>query len=172
MLLGLDEAGKFDELASEMNRVPPAMASNPRFDRYRGTVAQDRQNWLVAAEQFERAWRRDPSDFRVLYRLSRVLRVAGRLSEANLMDQRVRAAQDAKDQILPLYEEANAVRTLGTAPHPDLYRRLADLREQMGRYDEAVAWHRMILEYQPDDKQSGDAIARLNNARAEVTASQ
>jgi tetratricopeptide (TPR) repeat protein len=172
VLLGLDEAGKFDELACEMNHLPPAMASDPRFDRYRGTVAQDRQNWLVAADQFERVRRRDPSDFRVLYRLSRVLRVSGRLSEANLMDQKVRAAQDAKDQILALYQEANAVKTLGTAPHPDLYHRLAGLREQMGRYDEAVAWHRMVLEYQPDDKQSKHAIARLNDAQAGLTASQ
>ena len=107
----------------------------------------------------------------MLYRLSRVLRVAGRLSEADMFDHKVRAAQEAKDQILPLYEEANAVKTLGTAPHPDLYHRLADLRERMGRDDEAVAWHRMVLEDQPDDSESKTAIDRLNAAKAEITAS-
>jgi tetratricopeptide (TPR) repeat protein len=154
-----------------MSRLPSAMACDPRFDRYRGAIAQQRQDWPVAAEQYERAWRRDPSDFRVLYRLSRVFRLAGRLSEADFTDQKVRAAQDAKDQILPLYEEANAVKTLGTAPHPDIYHRLANLRERMGRDDEAIAWHSMVLEHQPDDKESKAAIARLNAAKAEITAS-
>jgi tetratricopeptide (TPR) repeat protein len=168
--LGLDEAGKIDELASEMGRIPSAMASDPRFDRYRGAIAQHRQDWTVAAEQYQRAWRADPSDFRVLYRLSRALRVAGRLAEADSLDRKVRGAQDAKDQILPLYEEANAVKTLGTAPHRELYHGLAGLRERMGRDDEAVAWHRMVLEYQPDDDESKNAIDRLNAVKAEITA--
>jgi tetratricopeptide (TPR) repeat protein len=171
LMRGLDEAGKIDDLASELGRIPSAMASDPRFDRYRGAIAQHRQDWPVAVEQYKRAWRADPSDFRVLYRLSRVLRVSELLSEADLLDHKVRAALEAKDQILPLYEEANAVKTLGTAPHPDLYHRLAGLRERMGRNDEAVAWHRMVLEYQPDDIESKNAIDRLNAAKAEITAS-
>jgi tetratricopeptide (TPR) repeat protein len=171
LLLGLDEAGKFDDLASEMDRLPSAMVSDPRFDRHRGAIAQQRQDWPVAAEQYESAWRRDPSDFRVLYRLSRALRMAGRMADADTFDQKVHAAQDAKDQILPLYEEANAVKTLGTAPHPDIYHRLANLRERMGRDDEAIAWHSMVLEHQPDNKESKAAIARLNAAKADITAS-
>jgi tetratricopeptide (TPR) repeat protein len=171
LLLGLDEAGKFDDLADELSRVPPEIATDPRFDRYRATVAQQRQDWQSAVEFYNRSWRRDPSDFRVLYRLSRVLRAAGRPADADAFDQKVRAAQDAKDQILPLYEEANAVKTLGTAPHPDLYHRLADLRERMGRDDEAVAWHGMVLEHQSDNKESNAAIARLNAAKADITAS-
>ena len=86
------------------------------------------------------------------------------------MDRKVRDAQEAKNQILPLYQEANAVKTLGTAPHPELYHQLADLREHMGRDDEAAAWHQMVLEYQPDDKESNDAIARLNAEKVEFTA--
>jgi hypothetical protein len=31
------------------------------------------------------------------------------------------------------------------APHPELYHRLADLRERKGRPDEARAWHRLML---------------------------
>jgi tetratricopeptide (TPR) repeat protein len=168
--LGLDEAGKIDELADEMGRLSSAMASDPRFDRYRGAIAQQRQEWSAAADQYKRAWRRDPSDLRVLYRLSRVLRMGGRLQEADEVDRKVRAAQDAKEQILPLYEKADAVKNLGTAPHHDLCHQLADLRERMGREDEAVAWHRMVLEYQPDDKESNDAVARLNAANPQVTA--
>ena len=44
-LLGLDEAGKIDDLAGEMGRLPQAMASDLRFDRYRGAIAQQRQDW-------------------------------------------------------------------------------------------------------------------------------
>ena len=70
-------------------------------------------------------------------------------------------AQEAKDRILPLYEEANADKTLGVARHPDLYHRLADLRERMGQLDEALAWHRLVLRDQPDDAVSRDASGRL-----------
>ncbi len=62
---------------------------------------------------------------------------------------------------MPLYKEANAVPTLGTAPHTDLYHRLADLRERMGRADEAAAWHQLVLKDQPDDPISLSALKRL-----------
>jgi len=101
---------------------------------------------------------------RVLYRLSRVLRAAGRRADADRFDLMVKAAHQASERILPLYEEANAVKTLGVAPHPDLIHRLADLREQMGRYDEALAWHRLVLRDQPDEPISRHAISRLEAA--------
>jgi tetratricopeptide (TPR) repeat protein len=172
LIRGLDDAGRFEELTGALDRLPPQLAKDPRFDGYRGSALQSRQDWPRAADAYLRAWRADPSDFQVLYRLSRALKAAGRGRDAEAFELRVRGAQEVKDQVLPLYEEANAVKDLGVAPHPDLYHRLAGLREQMGRYDEAVAWHRMVLEYQPDDKQSKEAIARLNNAKAEITASQ
>jgi tetratricopeptide (TPR) repeat protein len=160
LLFGLEEAGKLSELTEELAHLPSEIASKPRFERYRGSIAQHRQDWPLAAEIYLRAWQADPSDFRILYRLSRALRAADRLREAETFDLRVRGAQEAKDQILPLYEEANAVKTLGVAPHRDLYHRLADLRERMGRFDEALAWHRMVLRDQPDDLVSRTAIER------------
>ena len=60
-----------------------------------------------------------------------------------------------------VYEEANAVPTLGTEPHGELCHRLADLREAMGRPDEALAWHRLVLEHEPDDPTSRVAVERL-----------
>jgi len=166
LLLGLDEAGKFDELSVEVARMPHGMTNDRRFERYRGTVAQQNQDWPRAAELYRRAWLSDPSDLRVLYRLNRALRAAGQHAEADSLERNVRAAQEAKDQMLPLYEEANAVKTLGIAAHPDLYHRLGDLRERMGRHDEAIAWHRMVLEYQPDDLESKKAIDRLSAWKA------
>ena len=54
-----------------------------------------------------------------------------------------RGAESARKQTLDLYREADAVPTLGTAPHPELYHRLADNRERLGRLDEAAAWRRL-----------------------------
>ena len=47
------------------------------------------------------------------------------------------------------------------APHTDLYHRLADLREKLGRFDEARAWHRLVLRDVPDDALSLAALERL-----------
>ena len=96
-----------------------------------------------------------------LYRLCQSLRVAGRTGELPEFDQRSRLLRSAREQALPLYKEANAVSTLGTAPHSGLYHRLADLRERMGRPDEAMAWHKLVLIDQGDDPVSRSALARL-----------
>ena len=148
-------------MAVALAKVPAGLAADRRFDRHRAAIAQERRDWPTAADAYLRAWRADPSDFPVLYRLSRVLKAAGRPEEARAFDLRVRAANEAREQALPLYQEADADKTLGVAPHPELYRRLADLRERMGRLDEALAWHGLVLRDQPDDPASRAAVARL-----------
>ncbi len=161
LLLGLDEATRLDELAEATAKLPPSIAGLPRFDRYRGSIAQDRREWNEAAEAFRRARRSDPSDFSSFYRLIRILRLAGRGAEAEALDPIFRAATSARQRALSLYHEVNAIKDLGTAPHPELYRRIADLREQMGRPDEALAWHRLILRERPDDPISRAAVERI-----------
>ena len=59
------------------------------------------------------------------------------------------------------YSEANAVSTLGTEPHPELCRRLADLRERMGWPAEALAWHGLVISDHPGDPVSRAAVDRL-----------
>ena len=75
LLLGLDESRRLDELVEALAKLPPALAGTPRFDRYRAAIAQERQDWSTAADAYFRAWRSDPSDLQVLYRLNRVLRI-------------------------------------------------------------------------------------------------
>jgi hypothetical protein len=53
------------------------------------------------------------------------------------------------------------IKTLGLEPHPELYQRLASLRERMGRYDEARAWHRLVLRDSPGNALSLAALERL-----------
>jgi tetratricopeptide (TPR) repeat protein len=164
LLRGLDEARRPGELGKALSELPAGMAADPRFARYRGAASEQARDWAAAADAYLLAWRADPSDFQVLYRLSRMLRASGRLEQAEPFDRHVRAAQTARNEVLALFKEADAQKTLGVAPHPDLYHRLADLRERMGHGDEAIAWHRLVLEYSPDDPISCDALARLQPA--------
>jgi tetratricopeptide (TPR) repeat protein len=164
LLAALDEAGQPIELAEALGSLPAPVADDPRFDRHRGKVAQDRHDLPSAIDAYLHAWRSDPSDVEVAYRLARTLRLAGRAEEADRFDRIVRDMQAAGDSALPLYEEANAVTGLGVESHPELSRRLADLRERMGRRDEALAWHRLVLRTDPVDPLSLAAVARLASA--------
>jgi tetratricopeptide (TPR) repeat protein len=172
LLRGLDEARRMDDMAETLAKVPAELSTDPRFDRHRAAMAQECRDWPRAADYYLRAWRADPSDFQVLYRLSRVLRAAGRLEEAMAFDSKVGAARAAQDQVLELYKEADADKTLGVAPHPELYRCLADLRERMGRLDEAKAWYGLVLRDQPDDPTSRVAVGRLQAAIDSLTPSR
>jgi tetratricopeptide (TPR) repeat protein len=164
---GLEESARTDELAAMLESLPAASAGDPRFERFRGVVAQHRRNWPDAAAALARARKFDPSDAQVLYRLSQVLRVAGRANEAEHHEPSVRAMEAANREILPLYEEADKVKNLGTSPHPELYHRLAELRERMGLRDEALAWHRLVLRDLPEDPVSRAAVARLSTPPAD-----
>jgi hypothetical protein len=59
------------------------------------------------------------------------------------------------------YAELVAIKTLGLKPYTELYQRLADLREKMGRPDEARAWHRLVLRDSPENALSLAALERL-----------
>ena len=161
LMSGLDESRRLDELAQTWAKLPPKLAADHRFDRHRGAIAQERRDWSTAADAYLRAWQADPSDLVVLYRLSHVLPIAGRRKEADAFGIKARAAVAARDRALELYREADADKTLGIGPHPDLYHRIADLRERMGRLDEALAWHRLVLQDQPEDPTSQKAVVRI-----------
>ena len=53
------------------------------------------------------------------------------------------------------------MKALGLTPHPELYQFLAELREKMGRFDEARAWHRLVLRDLPENAVSLAALDRL-----------
>ena len=165
LLSYLDKSSSTDEFASCLSRLPPGIADDRRFTRHRGALAVRKHDWTQAVRWYLRAYHQDRSDGEVLYRLCQALRAAGRAGETGEFDTRLRALRAAKEQSSSLYKEANAVATLGTEPHPDLYHRLADLREHMGRPDEAAAWHRHVLRDQPDDLVSLAAVKRLEKAQ-------
>jgi tetratricopeptide (TPR) repeat protein len=160
-LTGLDDAHQPVMLAREFARLPAALASEPRFAKHAGAVAQATRNWPAAIRAYRRAFELEPFNTVFLYRLRMALRAAGEQAEMERVDQRLTAQQEAFKQMRPLYTEALAERTLGLAPHPELYHRLADLREKLGRFDEARAWHRLVLRDAPGDALSLAALERL-----------
>ncbi|RUL87422.1 tetratricopeptide repeat protein [Tautonia sociabilis] len=162
LLTGLDDSGEIDLMARTIELLPPPIAGSPRFARHFGRVAQELGDWESAIASYRVAVGADPEDPRLLYRLARALRNAGQLDEASRLDARIEAAEQARDEVRALYDEANAVSDLADPSLVPLYRRIADQRERFLRLREAIAWHRLILEASPEDPESLAAVSRLS----------
>jgi tetratricopeptide (TPR) repeat protein len=161
LLAGLDDADRPDELATEVGRLPHALAGDPRLERHRGRVAQGRGDWAAAALAYRRAREARPHHVEVLYRLDAALRRSGDPTRARELEGPMRSAQAARNEVAGLYAEAIGKRDFGRVPDPDLYRRLAENRERLGRRDEALAWHLLVLRDFPTDPVSMAEAERL-----------
>lgn len=166
LLNALDESGQVDAMTEVLDRLPPSVAASPRTAKHRARVAQELGAWEEAVRQYRRAQLAEPFNRTVEYRLSRVLRHAGELAEADQFEQRLRLRDRAMQEVRPLYDEAGQTSGPGARPHPDFYRRFADVRERMQLLDEARAWHRLVLHDDPQNAESRAALARLD-ARAD-----
>ena len=160
-LTGLDDGFQPEQLRQEYARLPRALVTDPRFAKHEGTVAQGLQDWPRAIAAFRRACAFEPFNGVVLYRFRMALRAGGEMPEFNQIDRALTTYQNAYKQMRSVHTEALAIRTLGMEPHTDLYHRLATLREQVGRFDEARAWHHLVLRDVPDDALSLAALVRL-----------
>jgi tetratricopeptide (TPR) repeat protein len=161
LLTALDESGQLDGMREVLDSLPPTFAAEPRLAKHRARVAQEDRAWEEAVRQYRLARRAEPFNRTVEYRLSRALRHAGDHEEANQIEQRVRVRDRAMLELRTLYDEAGETTGPGPRPRPDLYRRLADVREQMQRLDEARAWHRLVLQVDPQNPESRAALDRL-----------
>lgn len=144
LLAGLDDGGRVDDLAGTLDRLPEGLAADPRFAEARGRAAQEARDWSAAAEHYRRALEARPHEPRLEFRLARVLRQAGEAGPADELDRCHARHLEADRGVRDLYDEADAVPTLGVGPHDDLYRRLAENRDAMGRPAEADAWRSLI----------------------------
>jgi tetratricopeptide (TPR) repeat protein len=160
-LTGLDESYQSDLLTREFARLPKSLATDPRFAKHEGNVAQLTRDWPRAVKAYRRAYAFEPFNGVVLYRLRMALQAEGETAELQRIDQLLAVYRNAFMRMRPVYAEAFAIKTLGLEPRAELYHRLAGLREQMGRFDEARAWHRLVLGDVPDDVLSLAALARL-----------
>jgi tetratricopeptide (TPR) repeat protein len=160
-LTGLDLSHQPDLLEREFARVPRNLAADPRFAKHEGNVAQGAGDWATAVKAYRRARAFEPFNAVVLYRLWTSLKAAGETAELRRTEELLAVQRNAQKQMRLVYEEARAQKTLGLEPRTALYHRLAELREQVGRLDEARAWHRLVLREIPDDPPSLAALARL-----------
>lgn len=160
-LTGLDDAYRPDRLREEFGRLPKPLAADPRFARHEGAAAQGARDWPRAVDAYRRAAAFEPSSGAVLYRLRLALRSVGDAAEQARIDALLADRQEASGRMREVYEEARTTPTLGLQPHTDLYHRLAQLRERLGRFDEAREWHRLVLRDLPGDPVSLAALARL-----------
>jgi tetratricopeptide (TPR) repeat protein len=160
-LTGLYGAFRSDRLAEEFARLPKAMADDPRFAEHEGIVAQDARDWPRAVRAFRRATAYEPHNGILWYRLRAALRQVGDTAELERVNRWYTSYENAVKRMRGVYDEAIAVKNIGVSPHPELYHRLADLRERMGRTDEARAWHRLVLRDDPADPISRTALDRL-----------
>lgn len=182
---GLYNAADAEKLAAEFARLPQELKADPRFAKHEGMIAQNAKDWPRAVRAYRRAFEHEPFNQGVCYRYRFVLRQAGQTAEYDRIDQFYKTYQSAyrqmrrsyygKDQTgsgqlaetkdasdtRGVYYEVLEVKTLGLRPHPEIYQRLADLREKMGRYDEAKAWHRLVLRDLPGNALSLAALKRL-----------
>jgi len=184
-LTGLYLASEADKLVQEFARLPKEIAVDPRFAKHQAVIAQITRDWPLAVRAYTRAFAFEPFNWGVCYRLRFALRQAGESAEFERIDriyETYKAAYkemrgsyyerfepkeassfkgDDFNQGRGAYYETLSIQSLGRTPHPELYQRLADLREKMGRFDEARAWHRLVLRDAPDNVMSLAALERL-----------
>jgi tetratricopeptide (TPR) repeat protein len=182
---GLFTASQVERLSAEFARLPPVLAADPRFAKHDALIAQNLHDWARAAAAYRRAFEFEPFNEGICYRYRFVLRQLGDTAEFTRVDRFYKNYKSAEAQMrrsysgrdrpveVPVpdasgasdrrgvYYEVVEIKTLGLEPHPELYQHLASLRERMGRFDEARAWHRLVLRDSPGDALSLAALARL-----------
>ena len=160
-LTGLEGAFQFDRLAKEFEKLPKAMANDGRFAKHEAVIAQNAKDLPRAVRAYRRAVAFEPHNGILYYRLRAALRMLGDTEEFERLNRFYTSFEDAFKQMRAVHQGAVSDTTLGVAPHTELYQRLADLRERLGRPDEARAWHRLVLRDDPTNSISLAALARL-----------
>ena len=106
-------------------------------------MEQEASRWPEAARAYRRAWDHQP-DNTVGYRLRRALVFAGRTAEAERFDRLVLDYREAYKQTRGLLDRPMPRLREGRIPAAELLSRMAELRERMGRSDEARAWRLLV----------------------------
>lgn len=163
LLAALGDAGDIDALEKELGELPPSISARPVFEEYRGRIALERRRFADAVTSYQTALQERPRDPRLNFRMSRALRLAGQESRARHFEAIEAEINDTLKRQKDTYREASADPALGLEPRPEIYQRLAELRERLGKADEALAWHQLVLRDNPLDDASRKAAARLSS---------
>jgi tetratricopeptide (TPR) repeat protein len=160
LFVGLDESGQIQVMEQEMERLPAELVGSEKLLKHRARIAQGRQ-WKEAVDLYRRASQAEPYNRVVEYRLSRALRHVGQAAEADLIKQRVSRRDVAIQELRPLYDQATDIKDLQLGSHRELCQQIANARENMQLPDEAIAWHKLVLENYPENEVSLEALRRL-----------
>ena len=160
LLLGLDETGQVHVMEKEMERVPVDLPRAGKLLKHRARIAQGRQ-WHEAVDLYRRARQAEPYNRVVEFRLSRALRHVGEAAEADLIQERVSSRDVAIQELRPLYDRATEIPDLLVGSQVELCQQIARAREPCNCPREAIAWHKLVLENQYDNKVSREALRRL-----------
>ncbi len=166
-LTALYDASEVDKLATEYARLPQELATDPRFAKHEGMIAQIARDWPKAEAAYRRAFEFEPYNWGVCYRLRFVLRLAGDAREFARVDrlyeaykaaykqvrgsffERFDAAEKERPRLADIehsrgaYYETLAIDTLGITPHPELYQRLRNCANKwvdLTRHVPGIAW--------------------------------
>ena len=160
LLTALENAGQVDALQSALAKARTHVSDESTLARFQGWLAQERGDWPGAVAAYRRALEGDAHDPKLSYRLSRVLRLAGKEAEAARVEEQVRAYDSSRKELRRLYESHEAEFRDGR-PHPELFQQIAGLRERMGYPEEARGWHALVLRDDPGNAVSLAAVERL-----------
>jgi tetratricopeptide (TPR) repeat protein len=144
LLTGLEMAYRADEWAAVWARLPRTLAADPRFAKHLGRLHEQNGRRSEAARAYRRAWEHSPDNI-VGYRLRRALFLSGQSEEAALWDRLVLDYRNAFKQARVMLDQVNAALKEGRMPEEGLCQLMANLRERMGRVDEARAWQLLDL---------------------------
>ena len=173
LLSGLEESGKSNVVELLGDRIRDyclELADDARFARFRARLAESQADWPTAIKEYQSAWVDQPNEFVNLFRLARAYRLAGNgyQREADTFEVLVAEFRQERETLKDLYQEADSVfNQSGRLPKFDdtlksLFQRLAISRERMLRYEEAIAWHQLVLKERPEDLESLASIERLD----------
>jgi hypothetical protein len=143
-LTGLDLAGLELELSAVFAHVPNDVRADPRFAKHEGRVEQAVGRWREAAAAYQRAWKTEP-DITVGHRLRRALALAGQTEDAEQFDRVILEYRAAYKETRSLLSVIDAAVVAGRTPAPEVLSRMAALRAQLKRPDEASAWARLAI---------------------------
>ena len=143
LMTGLEETSDVEELPIVLKSLPGIFSSSPWIVKYQARIDEDGGNWRAAASGYRRALESSIADPRLEYRLARCLRRIGEQAEADRLDRQHQVREAMGREAKDLYEVAISDKSFGFAPNPELYAKLACLREKMGYPEQAKAWHQL-----------------------------
>ena len=145
LLTGLDQASRADELKPVLDTLSESDRENPIFARFFGLEAQHRGDWPAAITAYERALKRDPSDFETRARLSQAMRFASREAESQQLTEALARERETVKGLIPLHDQLAALPASQGLEAEALFARAAAAYEAMtGRAEEQAAWHRVL----------------------------